>query len=322
VSHRSACVSRAGLLLEPASSRTPSALATAAAISSALLTSLFGAQLRSWVCVRGGVQTATVVRSLRLTRHKDLAAAGLIAALIAANYFVFRGAFRANYFRWYLENGTVLGLVLATAAVGLNLDAEDGLISSRPDHYLLSWMQLVANLFFQMSAILIGPYRRKPRADASSGSHAGRLRRTTRAMLDILALIVVIIAMGLGLTFLILAGVILGMIAWIVVVAPLQYFLYLICGGPARTFKNTQWSDEGLPKGSLGFVERVPVARNPAPPTASDTDSHATERATPTASDAAPVDGSHLWQTVYSARPVTFTTSVAALVLWILNQLA
>ena len=143
-----------------------------------------------------------------------------------------------------------------------------------------------------------------------------------RAILEMLALIVVVIFMGLGLTFLILVGVILAMIAWIVIVAPLQYFLYLVCGGPARTFKKAQWSDEDLPKGSLGFVERVPVARIPAPSTASDADVPAAEGATPRANGAAPADSSHLWQTVYSARPVTFTTSVAALVLWILNQLA
>src|SRR5690349_10579636 len=68
------------------------------------------------------------VQDERLLSRHNLQAAALLAVLIAANYVVFRKVFNTNYFRWYVDNGTILALVLATAAVGLNLDAEDGLI--------------------------------------------------------------------------------------------------------------------------------------------------------------------------------------------------
>jgi len=97
------------------------------------------------------------VRDERLLSRHNLQAAALLAVLIAANYVVFRKVFNTNYFRWYVDNGTILALVLATAAVGLNLDAEDGLISSRPYRYFLSWMQIVANLSLQLSAVMVGP---------------------------------------------------------------------------------------------------------------------------------------------------------------------
>ena len=276
----------------------------------------------------------------QLARHAQLAAAALIAALIAVNYLVFEHAFGVNYFRWYVENGTVLGLVLATAAVGLNLDAERDLISSRPYNYLLAWMQLVANLFIQTSAILAGPRRRLAGAEAASSSdpstgaaasaptaptepRAGWLKAAALTFVELLALIIVSIFMGLGLTLLIIFGVIFAMLAWIVVVAPLQYFLYLVCGGPARTFKNAMWTDEGLPKGSLGFVERIPPESDSASSDADNAEPPARGPVTPATDNAGeeePDDSAFVWQTVYSSRPVTFTTSVAALVLWIVKQ--
>ena len=168
----------------------------------------------------------------------------------------------------------MLGLVLATAAVGLNLDAERD-----PD--LLPALQLPPSLdaacresVYSTSAILAGPRRRLAGAEAASSPdcstgaaasaptaptklRAGWLKAAALTLVELLALIVVSIFMGLGLTLLIIFGVIFAMLLWIVVVAPLQYFLYLVCGGPARTFKNAMWTDEGLPKGSLGFVERI-----------------------------------------------------------------
>lgn len=277
----------------------------------------------------------------QLARHPQLAAAALIAALTALNYLVFEHAFGVNYFRWYVENGTVLGLVLATAAVGLNLDAERDLISSRPYNYLLAWMQLVANLFVQTSAILAGPRRRLAGAEAASSSEpstgaaasaptaptelrSGWLKAAALTLVELLALIVVSIFMGLGLTLLIIFAVIFAMLLWIVVVAPLQYFLYLVCGGPARTFKNAMWTDEGLPKGSLGFVERIPPESDSASSDADNAEPISSGSVTTATTDKAgeeePDDSAFVWQTVYSSRPVTFTTSVAALVLWIVKQ--
>lgn len=260
-------------------------------------------------------QSATqpeAVRDERPRSRHNLQAVALLAVLIAANYVVFRKVFNTNYFRWYVHNGTILALVLATAAVGLNLDAEDGLISSRPYRYFLSWMQIVANLSLQLSAVL-GAGSAEQREAVPAGP---RWRRTTRGVLGFLAFLPLVFLTRTGL---ILAGVLLAIIAWIAVVAPLQYFLYLFCGAPARTFKGTVWTDEALPKGSLGFVEHVPATGEQTVPTLGE-GSAESEAAT----EAAQKDQAgtpHLWQTVYSARPVTFTTSVAAVALWIAGQL-
>ena len=258
------------------------------------------------------------VQDERLLSRHNLQAAALLAVLIAANYVVFRKVFNTNYFRWYVDNGTILALVLATAAVGLNLDAEDGLISSRPYRYFLSWMQIVANLSLQLSAVMVGRRQRGAgSAEQRGAAPAGpRWRRTASDVPGFLAFLLLVCLTRTGL---ILAGVLLAIIAWIAVVAPLQYFLYLFCGAPARTFKGTVWTDEALPKGSLGFVEHIPATGEhtvPAPGEGSAESEAATE-----AVQKDQAGTPHLWQTVYSARPVAFTTSVAAVALWIIGQL-
>jgi hypothetical protein len=159
------------------------------------------------------------VRDERLLSRHNLQAAALLAVLIAANYVVFRKVFNTNYFRWYVDNGTILALVLATAAVGLNLDAEDGLISSRPYRYFLSWMQIVANLSLQLSTVMVGP--RKLGAGSAEQPEAvpagPRWRRTASDVLGFLAFLLLICLTRTGL---ILVGVLLAIIAWIAVVAP------------------------------------------------------------------------------------------------------
>jgi hypothetical protein len=244
---------------------------------------------------------------------RDGQAALVIAALIAANYMLFRSVFGTNYFRWYLDNGTILGLILATAAVGLNLDAEDGLISSRPARYLMSWALIIANLWIQLAAVMVDPetleQKRRERQEQQAAEEResvparGGLSRVAYAVWVGFAMIVTLVFMGLGLTMLVIVGVIVAMAVWLLVVAPLQYFLYVVCGGPARTFKGTVWSDARLPKGSLAFVEHVPEA----PVNESDAKGY-------------DPDSGGRWQTVYSARPVTFTTSVGVVVLFILSR--
>jgi hypothetical protein len=204
---------------------------------------------RGWAAFAGGVLLRDTCTEKLLAR---LAGSAALAALIGGSYVVFRVAFGVSYFRWYIENGAVLGLVLAAAAVGLNLDAEDGLISSRPDLYLASWMLIPANMLLQLSAVLSGPRTFDHTPEAQSSSSATPDTGKLKAIVEILALVVAVIFMGEAVTFLIILGLIVLLIVWIIVVAPLQFFVFLICGAPARSFRNTVWSDEGLPRGALG----------------------------------------------------------------------
>lgn len=125
----------------------------------------------------------------------------LEGGLLLANYWIF-GLFGEEYFRWYLLYGGAFALVFALISGAIDLDRYDGLVAAAPGRYLAAWMDVVGSIFSWWSTSL-GSTKRPPSADILPT-----------------ALIALVASLAL--------------IGWVVVIAPLQYLVTLLCGAPAR----------------------------------------------------------------------------------------
>lgn len=131
--------------------------------------------------------------------------AGLVSICLI-NYFVCRRLFASNYLRWYVSAGPFIGL--ATAAFGAawgGLDNNVGLISANPLRYIRSCLLVAGLPIYVFGGVLLS--RNQPQ------------RISIRDILFGLPLIVVFVVAAMG---------------WLLFVAPLQYFVFLICGAPSR----------------------------------------------------------------------------------------
>ncbi len=123
-----------------------------------------------------------------------------MAAIVAADYFVFRH-FHRHYFRWYIAQGALISLAISVVAVAVELDQDRSLISTHPGKYAASWMAVPGETLIGFSDIV---------------------KTDNRPGLD---------AIVTGLLGLALAGL---WVCWLIVIAPLQYFVTLVAGAPAR----------------------------------------------------------------------------------------
>ena len=135
--------------------------------------------------------------------------AGMLIILIqiAFNWWVFQFLFNITYLDWYLKNGSLIGVASAfLALVWVNLNKLTGLISTHPLDYIDACRQLAG-----LPMIVIGTHLGKNRGERASIS-----------LFDmILSVPIVLIVM-------------IGVIIWFIVIVPVQYFVYLISGAPAR----------------------------------------------------------------------------------------
>ena len=120
---------------------------------------------------------------------------------MAANYVVFR-LLDHNYFRWYFDHGAELAIGLSLVALAVELDGDPTLIAADPGNYAAGWLALVGETFLYLG----DEVTRNPAVGAFDG------------------LVIVIF----DLAFAAVA------FCWLAVVAPLQYFVTLFTGAPAR----------------------------------------------------------------------------------------
>ncbi|MEP6706038.1 MAG: hypothetical protein ABJC05_00885 [Pyrinomonadaceae bacterium] len=146
-------------------------------------------------------------------REVALPLAGLVS-LCLVNYFVFHRFFHSHYLRWYISAGPFIGL--ATAAFGAawgGLDNNVGLISANPRRYIRA-CRLAAGLpIYVFGGVLRS--KNQPRSISK------------RDILFGLPLIVVFLVAAFG---------------WLLFVAPLQYFVFLICGAPSRIVLSSNYA--------------------------------------------------------------------------------
>ena len=149
-----------------------------------------------------------LARGTRMRARATLVRAGsllLLAGLVALAWWVFR-ATGHDYWRFWLDSGPVIGL--ATAAFGWawgGLDRNPGLVSADPLDYAGAALQVAG-----LPLIAFGGHM-------SPASHHRPVSFPDMALT-------------------LLMGAIFGVavIAWLVLIAPAQYFAFLLAGAPSR----------------------------------------------------------------------------------------
>jgi len=241
----------------------------------------------------------------------------VIGGLIALNELMFRALLGSDYLRWYLENGALIGVAfgLVTVAWG-DLNKLTGLISAHPLVYVATCVLLWTLPGFGLAALIrpdpMAPLWRKREEstrdlylqlealEASGVSLPGelgetlaRIRKETGEIVARdearprpekgLGIVDVILAMLFVLAFVIVY------LAWALVVAPVQYVVNLAAGAPARM---------ALASSYRAWAHITP---------------HEIHIEEAEKSESVPDDGS---ESGFSAKPVTFTTAVAAALLF------
>jgi hypothetical protein len=142
------------------------------------------------------------------------AALGLaaLAGLVAADELVLRALFGTHYLSWYLANGAIVSLVVAFVTLAwVDLNELSGLISAHPLEYAAAHVALCVLPSQSLAAILA------PRGEA-------------RPETAPIGLPVVDAILTAAVTVLVLAA----LVVFVLVVAPIQYFVYLVAGAPGR----------------------------------------------------------------------------------------
>jgi hypothetical protein len=158
----------------------------------------------------------------------------VILALIALDQFTFTFFFKTSYFEWYRKNGSLISAVFALVSLTWELNKNTGLISANPRHYAGAIQQLIG-----------------AQINAFGTIGKAKERKVQEGLEYVFWDNVVFFVFVLSLT--------LVNVFWIVLIAPLQYFLILLLGGPARIylsaprkaliqFEGTQLNHQEIPR--------------------------------------------------------------------------
>ncbi len=147
----------------------------------------------------------------------SILALGVLLLVIALDWLAFQYLAHENYFVWYVKNGAVIGILVSfIALIWEGLSFRNDLLSAQPLYYLRGCMALLSAFYWSLAAHL----EKTPRPQAKSSDtylvpeFAFPLDRALSAVI-----LLVVAVFGL---------------AWLVVVAPLNYFVTLLTGVVAR----------------------------------------------------------------------------------------
>jgi hypothetical protein len=137
-----------------------------------------------------------------------------IPVLLLFNWWMFKALFGVGYYRWYLNNGALIGV--ATGFIALiweDLEGREGLVALNPVEYFGAALQLAGVVAYSIGTSLTTPSRQQEKAGC----------------LTQLAIIWDALA-STFLGMLMLAAV----LVWLVVASPLQWVVTIFAGAPAR----------------------------------------------------------------------------------------
>jgi hypothetical protein len=142
----------------------------------------------------------------------------IILSLAAFDQWAFSTWLKTSYLNWYLRNGALMSLIFTIVSLSVgNLNKYTDLISRRAHIYLAAYMRLISITLMAAAGV-----PKEQRDQKGPERRPYYLSQTLVGLLE--TLISVPIVFGLiGL-----------LVAWLVIVAPLQYFIFLICGAPIR----------------------------------------------------------------------------------------
>ncbi|MEC5384835.1 hypothetical protein VVD49_03830 [Uliginosibacterium sp. H3] len=158
----------------------------------------------------------------------------VLLILCAGNYALFRAAWAIDYFDWYRHAGPIIGLTTAIfAAAWGGMDRNTGLVAADPRQYCGACLQVAG-----LPILVFG----------------GHLRHTPGApLLDRLFALPLILIFTLG------GGV------WLLCIAPLQYFVFLVCGAPSRLALRSSYRVNAVMDGPrLVYLEQQVAEKAPA----------------------------------------------------------
>ncbi len=172
-------------------------------------------------------------------------AIGTIILLVAANYLVFR-LLGSDYLRWYVQNGAVVGAVTALIAVAWGeLDKNINLISSRPAAYLGACMVVMSLpvVVLGQQLKLMGQFMKEKGSRQIAGLESVR-SESFWLLLDA------------GLTISCFLGLFGLLLLWFLVIVPIQYFVFLVCGSLPRFLLRSRYRTAARIEG-FGFQTKL-----------------------------------------------------------------
>lgn len=142
----------------------------------------------------------------------------LMLSLISLNWLVFRHLMHQNYFLWYLKNGALISLATGFLALTWkDMKARIGLISSHPSAYVGACFQILGVFVFSLAPTKSGEKTEPKDLPFDIGLNFKFFEVLDNVLYILLALVMLLLCL-----------------AWLVIVAPLGYFVTVIAGVPAR----------------------------------------------------------------------------------------
>jgi hypothetical protein len=140
----------------------------------------------------------------------------ILAVWIWGLNWLFARVTGGTYFHWYVQNGTLIGILTAfLALVWQGLEAQKGLLSWHPGRFLASCMGLAAVFYATIAVNLAGPLDGLTRRAEDSVS-------ILEALWDTICAVLMALLMGVA------------VLGWVLIIAPLYYVVTLVTGAPAR----------------------------------------------------------------------------------------
>lgn len=149
---------------------------------------------------------------------------GILLGLVVFDAVAFSVLFDTGFFRWYLQNGSLINLLSALMAKLIRRADDDiGLIAANPFLYIGSYMKLVGRRV-GLSAAVAGHI-------GESSDYLGDLlkRHPNLSVVQSVAVAVDFFLAGVAVILLAITA-----FFWMIVVLPAQYFVYLVCGALPR----------------------------------------------------------------------------------------
>ena len=142
-----------------------------------------------------------------------LSGLAILLALLVVDQWIFSTWFKTTHLNWYLANGALIGLVSSITSMAWgDINKHIGLISHHPFDYIGACFQLAGLPIYTLGTHL----------------RSNKSGHEQQAIFDLILTIPIL---------LFLVGMV---VVWLVVIVPLQYFLYLVCGAPARILSQSK----------------------------------------------------------------------------------
>jgi hypothetical protein len=213
----------------------------------------------------------------------------ILLAIAALNYLWLR-ALGVDYVDSYLRDGFQVALLFTVVGYAISLDSRPGLIAPHPAIYVAAIFELFTGLLASLAALFGNPRSDRALADAGLEILGRRFRPRT---------------FDLAVSWMFMLSFGSAMLAWAVLIAPLQYWVNLVCGAPARealASSKTLWLAQSAHRNEFLLAPKDP----------NEIQQRELEKAR---------KEGKLTEIGFAAKPVSFTSGIATAVLFGISQL-